>query len=362
VRQLVFKNHFKYNLVARMIRWHLSYYLCGKGTPVSAGVYITDACNCRCIMCDVWKNEKPSVYPRDAQERAIDALSRMGCYYYSISGGEPTIVKDLPDRLSYASRKIPYVHLVTNGLSMTPELARAIGSSGVKEISISIDGSEKFHNYMRGMSSAFDRAWKALDLILTYAPKVHVVVNSVLSPYNIDGLRELDKCLSSLAHVQQKYLPLTFHELFLTKERKSLFFPWEAALPHEVGGFIDDAIANSNIVNSDIFLRKAKRFFNGEQDVIPEQKSCLYPFHSIEFDSRGLAYPCITGMGFKDGIPPNVDLKTYLQSDKYSCHQKELKACDKCRGSMMLCYYEPRLNFPVHNLIRGYLQGSPLDQ
>jgi MoaA/NifB/PqqE/SkfB family radical SAM enzyme len=152
--KLILKSHLNYEFIRRMVKWHVNYYLFGRGKPISAGVYITDACNARCIMCNVWKKKKPSTYPRVYQEQAIDALARAGCFYYSISGGEPTLIKDLPERLAYATQKIPYVRLTTNGLSMTPELARSLNRSGIKEIAISIDGTDEYHNLVRGRSDA----------------------------------------------------------------------------------------------------------------------------------------------------------------------------------------------------------------
>jgi MoaA/NifB/PqqE/SkfB family radical SAM enzyme len=82
----------------------------------------------------------------------------MGLVYYSISEGEPTLVKDLPERLAYAANKIPYVHLVTNGSTMTKDLARCLNEKGIQEISISLDGLEEFHNTIRGVENSSNKA------------------------------------------------------------------------------------------------------------------------------------------------------------------------------------------------------------
>ncbi len=349
--KLILKNQLNYEFIGRMVKWHAKYYMFGRGTPVSAGVIITEACNSRCIMCNLWKLKKPSVYPRADQERAIDALARIGCYYYSIGGGETTLVKDLPDRLAYAARKIPYVRVITNGLLMSPELARSLGSSGIKEISISIDGTREFHNIMRGRADAFDKTWGALDMLCTYASNLQIVVNSVLTPYNIHSLRDLRKSLDRFPNVYQKYLPISSHEIFHTHDQKTLLFSGEAASESEMDKFLEDAVLNPRNINSPVFLRKAKSFFKGERNIIWEQKRCLYPYHSIDFDSKGYAYPCSTGMDFKNGFPSDSDLEKFLKSQNYRDIQKKLEGCIKCHGSMMVCYYEPRLNFPLHNLI-----------
>jgi len=163
MKSLILKKHLNFKFIIRMVNWHLNYYFLGRGTPITAGVYINDVCNYHCIMCDIRMKESPVIYPREAQERDIDALSNMGVIYYSISGGEPTLVKDLPERLAYASKKLPYVHLVTNGSTMTADLAKRLGATGIQEISISLDGLESFHNQMRGVPNAFEKGWKAMD-------------------------------------------------------------------------------------------------------------------------------------------------------------------------------------------------------
>ena len=42
-----------------MVGWHLKYYFLGRGTPVSAGVYIIDVCNYKCLMCDIRMKDNP---------------------------------------------------------------------------------------------------------------------------------------------------------------------------------------------------------------------------------------------------------------------------------------------------------------
>jgi len=354
--KLVFKKQFDYKFIYRIICWHAAYYIFGKGKPLIAGVYITNACNSRCIMCDIWKNKEKHIYPRTAQERAIDVLSKTGCYYYSISGGEPTLLPDLPERLEYAARKIPYVHLVTNGFSVDSELARALGLSGVREISISIDGTEDFHNTIRGISDAYQRAWNALELLCAYIPRITIVVNSLLTPYNIDALRILSKRLRSFKKgVYQKFLPYSAHALFGKKDLNCFASFGKGAGISEIECFLDEAMQNPKTVNSQVFLRKAKSYFRGDRNIIPEQKYCLYPYYAIEFDFHGLAYPCFTGMDFKDGIQGDVGLLEQLQSKVYRGLQQRLRGCTLCNGSMPLCYYEPRLNFPLGNFVYGMI-------
>ena len=352
MKSLIFKNHLNYKFISRMFKWHMNYYLFGKGSPISAGVYISDKCNCRCIMCNLWKDNSNKIYPWELQKKAIDLLSNNGCYYYSISGGEPTLVNDLTKRLTYAASKIPYVHVVTNGLNMTNELAAELSKTGIKEISVSMDGMEDIHNLFRGREDAFKKAWNALDILKEKMPQnTQIVVNSILTRYNLDSLRELRIKLDEM-DINQKYLPVSFHGLFFNSEENTLKIKLPESTNKEIMDFIDEAIQHPKIVNSMIFLKKAKRYFNGQENIIPEQKKCLYPFHSAEINASGKIFPCITGMDFSNGF--NIDNGNVFKSHEYKMAQKKLISCKKCNGSMMVCYYEPRLNFPITSLIRSY--------
>ena len=125
----------------------------------------------------------------------------------------------------------------------------------------------------------------------------------------------------------------------------------------ELDSFIKEAIDDPKVVNSKVFLQKAFLFLSGQEDVLTEQQRCLYPYHAIEFDTKGVAHPCITGSKENEGGDYS-NLKNYILSSEYKERQQSLESCNKCRGSMMLCYYEPRLNFPLHHLISGFFKRN----
>jgi len=349
----------KYDLslgfIKRMIQWHFNYYFFGKGTPVSAGLYITDSCNYFCKMCDIRMQEDPAVIPLEIFQKHVDSLGRMGVLYFSVSGGEPTLVRDLVDRLDYAKKKIPYVHLVTNGSTMTRDLATRLGSTGLNEVSISVDGMEDFHNSVRGVGNAFTKAWNAIGLLQSHAPNIQIVVNSLLTHNNLESLRMLRKEMDAhYPNVLQKFLPITKHQLFLTQDRTSNIIPGVPASGADLKSFIHEAIDSPKTVNSSLFLKKAYLYLMGQEDVLSEFKRCLYPYHAIEFDYKGNPYPCITGTKHyqQEGSDwSGENLEKLIDSVAYRALQKDLEGCQECKGSMMLCYYEPRLSFPIHNLV-----------
>ena len=162
----------------------------------------------------------------------------------------------------------------------------------------------------------------------------------------------------SFSWIYSKYLPLTYHELFLNAEKNTFFLEGEVpSSVEEIKVFIEQAILAPKVVNSAQFLHRAVNFFNGSKDVLPEQKKCTYPYYSIQFDASGRPTPCLTGCS-PQNVKTGAGLKNYIQSSSYKGLQKKLESCEKCRGSMMLCYYEPRLNFPLHQLLLSSFRGK----
>jgi MoaA/NifB/PqqE/SkfB family radical SAM enzyme len=89
-------------------------------------------------------------------------LSYLGPQIVSIGGGEPMLHHDLIRIVEELSR-YHFPVMITNGWYMTPELARALFSAGMYEVSVSLDYADPGkHDSQRGRRGAFDRAVNAL--------------------------------------------------------------------------------------------------------------------------------------------------------------------------------------------------------
>ena len=52
--------------------------------------------------------------------------------------------------------------MVTNGMALTPERFGRLLDAGLKSVSVSLDGFEREHNYIRGNPRSYDRALEAV--------------------------------------------------------------------------------------------------------------------------------------------------------------------------------------------------------
>ena len=85
-----------------------------------------------------------------------------------ISGGEPLMRKDLADiGRALKQRGYPW-GMVTNGLALTETRFRELVAAGLRSITVSCDGLEKDHIWLRQHPLAFEGATRAIRLIAEY--------------------------------------------------------------------------------------------------------------------------------------------------------------------------------------------------
>ena len=111
-----------------------------------------------------------------------------------ISGGEPLMRNDLETCGKELSRRGYPWGMVSNGLALSAERLNALLASGLKSITVSLDGLEASHNLMRRNNESFRRAYKAIQLISSADDLVYDVV-SCITPSNFDELHKLKELL-----------------------------------------------------------------------------------------------------------------------------------------------------------------------
>ena len=81
------------------------------------------------------------------------------------SGGEPLVRQDLAEvGKEVWKRGYPW-GMVSNGMLLSEERLNELVDSGLRSISISLDGLQEDHNWLRGHEESFERALKAVQLI-----------------------------------------------------------------------------------------------------------------------------------------------------------------------------------------------------
>ena len=185
-------------------------------------VSVTDACNFRCVYClpnGHHKEKEAEPYLTvDEIRRLVTAFAEVGFWKFRITGGEPTLRRDILDILSTTAR-VPGVRkltLSTNGYRLK-QMAGEFLKAGVSQLNVSVDSldSRRFHQI-----TGQDRLGDVLEGIFTAlalgfeAVKVNVVLMKGLTD------SEIDDFISWVADVP---VCVRFIELMQTGENRALF-------------------------------------------------------------------------------------------------------------------------------------------
>src|SRR4029077_14571133 len=59
-------------------------------------VHAHSSCNCRCVMCDIWKTQEGKAFRKADLEPHLASIRRLGVRWVVFSGGEPLMNAELP--------------------------------------------------------------------------------------------------------------------------------------------------------------------------------------------------------------------------------------------------------------------------
>jgi|GEM_PF-1862431 len=332
--------------------------------PISASISITSRCNSDCIYCSFRSSLSKNKIDisNEKIKRIIDDLSIIGVRVITFTGGEPLLRTDLSELCKYANSKKMTVHVTTNGLLLTNEIAYELYSSGVSNIIISLDSfDERIYNKHRGVS--FKKVSNAIDSLLYFANLDHKnygVVTYVVSRLNFLELPSFVKSLSKygnkklLVNIQPYHKPPVLETIpsktleNATKEElkiyKSLLDAEKDLSPQEsdrekleksIYEIINLKQKGFPINNSVFYLKSIPNFLISNQ--LPEGLNCKAGYSGVYIQENLNMLPCwrLPSIGNLD----QYNLTELWFSERYSEVRSKMlnHDCPKC---MFLCHNE----------------------
>ena len=162
----------------------------------------TQRCNLFCRHCgsDCKKTALQPDMPAQDFYRVLDQIAERTDphnVFVVITGGEPLMRDDLEEcgRTIYL-KGFPW-GMVTNGLFLTPQRLKSLLAAGMHSATVSLDGFEPEHNWMRGHKDSFQRASEAIKMLAQTPGFVFDVVTCV-NKRNYAQLEEFKDYLISL--------------------------------------------------------------------------------------------------------------------------------------------------------------------
>jgi len=135
-------------------------------------------CNCRCLMCDIWRATTRDELVAADVARWLDEWQQLGVRRVVLSGGEALMHSHLWDLCAHLQRAGIGVTLLTTGLLLARHAAQVVLYSD--DVVVSLDGPAAIHNEIRNIPRAYEKlaagvaAVKAADRNVTVSGRCTV--------------------------------------------------------------------------------------------------------------------------------------------------------------------------------------------
>ncbi len=195
---------------------------------------VHSACNCRCVMCDIWKaNANKREISIETLQGHLDAIRALGVQRVMLTGGEPLLHTNLWRFCSLLQDEGVALTLVTTGLLLERHAADI--REFIDEVVVSIDGWSDTHDAIRRTPGGFTRIARGVATLRDGASRPHVIGRSVVQKANCS---EVDATVQAVAAIGVDRLS------FLAVDVSSSAFnrpaPWSLERKQEVGLGRDD--------------------------------------------------------------------------------------------------------------------------
>lgn len=167
--------------------------------PDAISMMANDVCNSRCQMCLIWEQKKDKeLTPAELRQVLAEPLfSRVR--NIGVTGGEPTLRKDLPELFRVITAKRPRLDgasIISNGIRATEvqervvECARICREAGIGfDVMLSLDGLGEVHDTVRGRQGNFQTVMQCFERF--QAEGIPVIFGCTITKSNAAYMDEL---------------------------------------------------------------------------------------------------------------------------------------------------------------------------
>ena len=179
------------------------------GKPQALSLEITHDCIARCIMCNIWQ------IPRDVASLSVDQWLRLlasplfsNLRELDITGGEPYLVKDLPDLLAGIRdlkhknlKALRSIAITTNGiltrrvLAYTEAILQSLNACNMELVVVcAVDAAGSLHDRIRRVKDAWTKVHATIQGLINIRskfPNLVLGLKTTILPANVDALDEI---------------------------------------------------------------------------------------------------------------------------------------------------------------------------
>lgn len=306
------------------------------------------ACNCRCLMCDIWKgNQHLKQLTEDDVSKLTASFKKFGTRQVVFSGGEALLHENFFWFCEILKKEKIKITLLSTGITLKKNAALLV--KWVDDIIVSLDGDEQTHDHIRNIPGAFNKLAEGIASIRSLDPGYRITARTVIHRLNFERWNEIIISAKKIGLDQISFLPADISSHAFNRE-----VLWDENRQHEILLSLNDLPKLKSIIDS-ILLRfgndlksgfiaeSAKKIENIYYyyaafyglNLFPYKK-CNAPWVSTVIEADGTVRPCFFHEPY--GNVKTTSLDKIINSEKAINFRKQLdmdknETCVKC-----VCY------------------------
>jgi len=259
-----------------------------------------EGCDCRCVMCDIWKMRAPEEIRTRDLERQLDSFAKLGVRWIVLTGGEAYRHSHFEEFTTALKARGIRVTLLTAGLVEERD-ARKI-SAGADDIIVSLDGPPPIHDRVRRVPRAFERLESGIRLLRSIRPGFPVQARCTVQRANHNALTTTIDCAQTLELDSVSFLPADLTSTAFNRPESwnlsrqngvGLDDSQVEALEEEIERVIRYYDCGGFVVETPEKLRRIALHFRAHLgQASPVSPRCNAPWVSAFIEARGEVRPC----------------------------------------------------------------------
>ena len=306
------------------------------------------ACNCRCVMCDIWKDNKNLKQLNENDISGLLAsLKKLGTQQVLMSGGEALLNPAFFRFCELLRNQNVRVSLLSTGLTLRKNAEEL--KKWVNDIIVSLDGSETIHNKIRNIPDAYQKLREGVIAIKNLDQKYQITARTVIHKLNFKYWPDIINSAKEIGLDQISFLPadVSSHafnrDVLWTDERQLEILPGRTEV-EELKNVIELVVSEYGNDIEDNFiaekpekLRKIWAYYAAFYGIVSfPYKKCNAPWVSTVVEADGTVRPCFFHPPM--GNIRNDSLENIVNNQQSIRFRKELdmdkdETCIKC-----VCY------------------------
>lgn len=228
-------------------------------------------CNCRCVMCDIWKaNQNKQEIGRDQLKEHVAAFRKLNVQWVVLSGGEALMHTNLWSLCELLKELRCKITLLSTGLLLARHADNIM--RWCDEVIVSLDGSRQMHNEIRALPKAYERLVEGVTALKARDPDFRVSARCVVQRRNYRDLPNVIDAAHAIGLDQISFLAADVSTTAFNRPA-----PWGDERISDVALSPNEATEFKRLVE-DVIVRYAADFTSGFIAEAPEKIRRLYQY------------------------------------------------------------------------------------